>query len=365
MSGANTFGSRLAVTTFGESHGPALGCVVDGVPAGVEWDEDLLRTELRRRRPGGRGASPRSEPDEPELLSGVHWPGKVRHPMTGEFSPPGVTIGTPIAILIRNKDARPEEYEQKPDRRGHADEVLRQKYGTPLPSGGGRSSGRETVARVAAGAVARMIATSIPRALRTEAFKTVRVEAFVSRVGSVGLSEEERAAFDHQTLTDDCHPQDAYPLRFPSSKADDALSLVEYLGSKNDSIGGEVTLWIDHLPVGLGQPTFRKLRSDLGQAALSIGAVTAVEFGAGFSAGEASGSGFHGLGNGYGGLRGGLSDGSRIELRVAIKPPSSIGSFAKTGRHDAFLPPRVVPVLEAMAWLVIADHLLWARADRA
>lgn len=344
MSGANTFGSRLSVTTFGESHGPALGCVVDGVPAGVKWDEDLLRAELRRRRPGGKGASPRSEPDEPELLSGV-------------LFPLGVTMGTPVAILVRNRDARPSEYEAKPDRPGHADEVVRSKYGIPIPSGGGRASGRETVSRVAAGAVAQMVAKALHQPLM--------VEAFVSRVGSVGVDDAERSHLASLvTPVGVRHPQDAFPLRFPSSKAEEAMHLVEYLMAKNDSIGGEVTLWIDGLPVGLGQPTFRKLRSDLGQAALSIGAVTATEFGAGFSAGEASGSGFHGLGNGYGGLRGGLSDGSRIELRVAVKPPSSIGAFAKTGRHDSFLPPRVVPVLEAMAWLVVADHLLWARGDR-
>lgn len=306
---ANTFGQRFCVTTFGESHGAALGCVIDGCPAGIPFDEGLLLRELARRRPGSSATvSARQEADTPEVVSGVY---------------EGKTLGTPIAIFVRNRDARPEDYLDiaKNPRPGHADDTWRDKFGHVDPRGGGRASGRETVARVMAGSVAHMVVkTFVPN---------IVVKAFASNIPS------------EETL----------------------------LAAKGEgkSYGGEATLWIDHLPQGLGQPVFHKFKSDLAAALLGIGAATAVEIGDGFDAANAEGTAFHGRGSqeGYGGLRGGFTTGERVVVRVGFKPPASVLEVAKKGRHDPCIIPRAVPVIEAMAWLVVVDHVLWARTDRA
>lgn len=355
--GANAFGSRFILVSFGESHGAALGCVIDGCPAGVEWDEGLLLAELARRRPGQ--ASPggtvlvteRNEADRPEILSGVY---------------EGRTLGTPIAAVVRNADARSSDYHRieealasgAPARTGHADDVWRDKFGHSDPRGGGRSSGRETLARSIGGAVAQMF-------LRTAA-PGLRVRGFVSKIGSRSLSHDDRAAFARRADAERW-PADAFPARFPSP---DQTKLIEndLRSAKADgkSFGAEVEIWIDGAPRGLGQPAFRKLKSDLASAFVGVGAVNAVEFGAGFAAASAEGSAFHARGAAvYGGIRGGISDGERIVVRVGIKPTSSVLDVAKRGRHDPCIAPRALPVLEAMAWLTLADHVLWARADRA
>lgn len=349
MSGANGFGSRFVLTTFGESHGPALGAVIDGVPAGLKFDEALLSRELERRRPGQSNVvTSRNEADRPEILSGVYQ---------------GKTLGTPIAVVVRNTDARSQDYAKiaKSPRAGHADDVWRAKFGHSDPRGGGRSSGRETLTRVIGGAVARMfIASEAPR---------LKITGFAKQIGPYELSEGDLDAITTSKGVD------KFVARFPSksqSKSVEKLLLdAKEIGL---SYGGVAEIWIDGLPAGVGQPVFRKLKADLASAMMSVGATIGVEFGEGFSAALAEGSEFHpknakkekaGRGAAYGGIRGGLSTGDRLVIRVAFKPTSSVLDVAKKGRHDPCIVPRAIPVLEAMAALVIADHLLWKRTDRA
>jgi chorismate synthase len=340
---ANTFGRMFVLTSFGESHGSAVGAVVDGCPAGIPFDQDLLEADLRRRRPGGALVSSRREADEPEVLSGVYQ---------------GKTLGTPIAIQVRSTDARSEDYREiaaKP-RRGHADDVWRQKFGHSDPRGGGRASGRETVARVMGGSVAHMVMARIA--------PDTHVTAYARAIGPHELTDEEIAAvppgqFDYV---------DQHPARFPSPIRGKAVeSLLSEAKTKGLSYGGVVEVRVDHVPTGLGQPVFHKLKADLAAACMGVGGTIGVEFGAGFSACRAEGSAFHSPGNGdaqYGGIRGGISTGETIVFRVGFKPTASVLDVAKKGRHDPCIVPRAVPVLEAMAWLVLVDHALWARADR-
>lgn len=335
MSGANSFGHRLILTTFGESHGGALGAVLDGVPAGVRWDEDLLTRELERRRPGQSSVvSSRNEADRPEVLSGIF---------------EGRTLGTPIAVVVRNQDARSEDYRDLASRAGHADDVWKMKFGLSDPRGSGRSSGRETVARVIGGAVARMI-------LR-ECAPEFRVSGFARAIGPFELEETSEVA-----------KADAFVARFPSSaKQDEVRELLENAKREGRSYGGVAEIWLDGAPTGLGQPVFHKLKADLAAAFMSVGATSSFEIGEGAEAVLAEGSEFHGRATQahYGGIRGGISTGERIVLRTGFKPTSSVLDVAKRGRHDPCIVPRAIPVLEAMACLVIADHLLWARTDRA
>lgn len=343
MSGANSFGSRLTLTSFGESHGPALGAVLDGVPAGIKWDEALLRTELRRRRPGqSEIVSLRGEKDEAEVLSGVF---------------EGKTLGTPIAVIIRNEDARSEDYKQiaKKPRAGHADDVWLQKFGHSDPRGGGRSSGRETVSRVIGGSVAQMI-------LKTLAPK-LRVNGFASQIGPFALNEKDLRAFSRLKTK---YPADGFTARFPSRSEEKAVEkLLLDAKTEGHSYGGVAEIWVDGVPAGLGQPVFRKIKADLASACLSLGATSAFELGAGFEAAHAEGSKFHSEQNQvYGGIRGGITTGERLIFRVAFKPTSSVLDVAKKGRHDPCIVPRALPVLEAMTYHVLVDHLLWARTDR-
>lgn len=338
---ANTFGSRFRVTTFGESHGLGLGAVIDGCPAGVAFDEDLLRAELARRRPGQSAlVSARAESDEVEILSGVF---------------EGKTLGTPIAMLTRNRDARSEDYRELATaaRTGHADDVWTSKFGLRDHRGGGRSSGRETVARVMAGAIARMFLA--------QAHPEVVARGWTSRVGDLELTPEERASVWSADI-------DSFAARFPSaSRGESAVRAIEAAKAAGDSLGGVAELVLRGVPAGWGQPVFHKLKSDLAAAYMGVGATSAVEVGAGLEAGAARGSEFHGSGRGdvYGGIRGGLSTGEDIVVRVHFKPTSSMMDVAKKGRHDPFIVTRAVPVLEAMSWLVLADHALWSRTDRA
>lgn len=323
---ANTFGSRFSMISFGESHGTGLGVVIDGCPAGVKWNEGLLLSEMARRRPGASAiVSGRNEEDKPEVLSGVY---------------EGLTLGTPIAMIVRNKDQRSEDYKEiaLAPRPGHADDVWRAKFGHSDPRGGGRSSGRETLSRVLAGAVAQMFLA--------QAMPGLKVRGYARSIGP-------HIAADGQ----------------------DAIQLPEVqqllIDAKRDgkSFGGEAEIAIEGAPVGLGQPVFHKLKADLASAFLGVGATAGVEIGEGFEAIHAEGTEFHGReGRGesepYGGLRGGISTGGAIVSRVAFKPTSSVLDVAKKGRHDPCIVPRAIPVLEAMAWIVLADHVLWARGDR-
>lgn len=338
---ASQFGSRFVVTTFGESHGTALGVVIDGCPAGVQFDEALLKKQLERRRPGHHGSgqivSGRQEGDVPEVLSGVF---------------EGQTLGTPLAMIVRNQDARSQDYQliKKTSRAGHADDMWKNKFGHSDHRGGGRSSGRETVSRVMAGAVAQMMMSQV--SLPTS------VIAYASQIGPFSLTAEERKTVAQKDV-------DAFQARFPSPRDQDVAVLLRTAQEQGESHGGVAEVLIQNPPAYLGQPVFHKLKSDLAQAFLSVGAANGFELGLGFDSADIKGTDFHqGSSEPYGGIRGGISTGDSILLRVSFKPTSSILDVAKKGRHDPCIVTRAIPVLEAMTWLVLADHYLWSRTDR-
>lgn len=336
----NSFGNLLVLTTFGESHGPALGAVLDGMPAGVHLSTEHIAAELRRRRPGQSVVtSGRLEEDVPEILSGVF---------------EDVTLGTPIAVIVRNTDARSEDYDAHVYRVGHAESVWEQKYGLRDYRGGGRTSGRETLARVIGGAIAGRL---LPPDLS--------IVAFVSQIGNIAarVSDETLNRFH----------VDSFATRCPDADADKSITQ-ELLRCKEsgDSLGGIIELRIDGVPAGLGEPVFNKAKSALTAAMMSIGAVSGVSLGDAFSESLLPGKIFHLQQDGARpgtdvrahGIQGGLTNGQRITLRVAIKPTSTIGQQALQGRHDPCIAPRIVPVVEAMSALVLADLLLAQRLDR-
>jgi chorismate synthase len=339
----SSFGQLFRVTTFGESHGRAVGVIVDGVTPGVELDLGAIQAEMDRRRPGqSRITTQRKEPDSVEFLSGLF---------------EGRTTGAPIAMIVYNKDARPGAYEAIKElfRPGHADYTYLKKYGLRDHRGGGRSSARETAARVAAGAIARQLL----------ARRGVRVTAYTLRAagvacGTIDLDEIERN-----------------PMRAcDAAAAAEMVERVEQARSLGDSVGGVIECRISGVPAGLGEPVFDRLDADLAKAMLSIPATKGIEFGAGFTAADMAGSEHndeltpHGWASNHaGGILGGISNGGEIVLRVVIKPTSSISRPQQTvdlqgqpttiqtkGRHDPCLCPRAVPVVEAMAALVIEDH---------
>ena len=310
----NTFGDLFSFTSFGESHGRAIGGVLDGVPAGLKIDLDLIRTELERRSGKGQpGASPRAvnETDEVEWLSGVI-------EQAGDL----VTLGTPVAFLIRNTDARPEDYEwlRHTYRVGHADKVYEQKYGIRDWRGGGRASARETASRVVAGCLAKQMLRS----------KGIAVEAKLIQVGAE---------------TD------------PSKFAD---TIAEYR-RQGDSIGGIIECTVTGLPAGIGEPVFNKLQAELAFAVMSINACKGFEYGAGFGGVTQPGSAINAI---SGGIAGGISDGTPITFRCVFKPtPSTPKAFEDLGvevpakgRHDACVATRAVPVVEAMTALVLVNQ---------
>jgi chorismate synthase len=354
----NIFGELFRVLTFGESHGPALGCVIDGCPAGLALSVDDIAQELRRRRPGlGGAATSRGEADAPEILSGVF---------------EGVTLGTPIAIVVRNTGHHSADYENLRDvyRPGHADLSWQAKYGVRDHRGGGRSSGRETLCRVAAGAAAKVFLASLG----------IRIQAWTSAIAGLAMPCPGSAGFDSDAI-------ERNPLRVPSrNAAEQALSVIENIRSAGDSAGGMVSCTARGIPPGLGEPVFDKLDARLAAAMLSLGAVKGIEFGAGFAASGMKGSEHNDLPleagtfktNHAGGILGGISSGQDITFRVAFKPTPSIAksqaAFARNGsireliiqgRHDACIVPRAVPVVEAMCALVLADFVLLNRAARA
>lgn len=346
---SNVFGEAFRIITFGESHGPAVGAVVDGVMPGLELSQDDIQTEMSRRRPGrGDLVSPRREPDRVEVLSGVF---------------EGRTTGAPICILVRTRDARTGDYEALRDvfRPGHADFTWLKKYGIRDWRGGGRVSGRETVARVAAGAVAR----------RLLAREGVRIWGCTIEVAGI------RAVTRDETVVE------SNPMRCPDPSAADAMArAVREASLAGDSVGGVVEVSARGVPAGWGDPVFFKLDALLAQAMMSIGGVKGVEIGSGFAAARMKGSGHNDpfgpdgpLTNHAGGVLGGISTGAPVIVRLAVKPTSSIARPQRTvdvlgrervvevrGRHDPCLCPRIVPVAEAMMAIVLADACLRQRA---
>lgn len=362
MSG-NTFGSIFKVTTFGESHGEGLGCVIDGCPSGISINIEDIQKELDRRRPGvslnndtklNPSVTSRKEDDKVEILSGI-------------FN--GKTEGTPIALLIRNTSQHSSDYDNLVNtmRPGHADYTYSEKYGNSNRDyrGGGRSSGRETCARVAAGAIAKAFLKE----------KKIDVKAYTIKVGNIKANQRDFLEIENNALR--CCDKDA------------ALKMQQYIEEtrKNkDSVGGIVECTVKGVPVGLGEPVFDKLDAEIGKAILSIGAIKGIEFGDGFDASESFGSYNNDAmkcengkvifeTNHSGGILGGISNGNDIVFRASIKPVPSIFTEQNTikinenkdyentvlqikGRHDVCLCPRIVPVIEAMTNIVLADMFL-------
>jgi chorismate synthase len=352
MSSNNTFGRYFSWMSFGESHGPAMGVVIDGCPGGVELDIKGLQADLNRRRPGQVDAASgkvlvteRDEKDQVEILSGVY---------------EGKTLGTPIACVVRNEDQRSQDYEKikKESRIGHADDMWKEKFAHVDPRGGGRSSGRETLSRVVAGSVARQFLHSI--------HPTLKVTGFAAQIGAYAIENFDREVLNEKLQSSQHNNSivDGFAARFPSKTVNIAEHL-QHAKDTGESYGGVVEIWIDGAPQGLGEPVFHKLKSDLAMAVMSIGATCGVEFGEGFALTKSAGTEVHTQKNSpaYGGIRGGISTGERIAFRVAFKPTSSITDTSKQGRHDPCIVPRAVPVVEAMTWAVLADLELARRLN--
>lgn len=342
----NTIGHLFRLTSFGESHGPAIGGVVDGCPAGLDLDVAAVQAELDRRRPGSTPlGTTRSEADQVEWLSGV-FEGKI--------------LGTPIAFLIRNSDAKSSDYDALKDvyRPGHADKTWEDKYGLRDHRGGGRSSARTTAACVVGGAIARQL---LHRA-------GVEVNAYVSAVGNVVMPST-IDALQFGTIWSD-------PVRCPDPMVSKLMATaIEKVRAEGDSVGGVVSGLVRGVPAGLGEPVFDKLDADLAKAMLSINAVKGFQIGSGFAAATMRGSQHNRLPQG--GVLGGISNGGTITFEVAFKPPSTIAQAQEAvnragetvvleakGRHDPCVVPRAVPIVEAMTCLVLADHLLRQRSAR-
>lgn len=350
----NTFGNIFRLTTFGESHGPGVGGVIDGMPAGIEVDLDFLQAELNRRRPGQSAlTTPRKEADRVELLSGIF---------------EGKTTGCPIGFLVRNENQHSNDYDNLREvfRPSHADFTYQSKYGIRDHRGGGRTSARETIARVVGGAFAKMV-------LRQ---KGINITAYTSQVGPLALDKA-------YTAYDFCEIE-RNPVRCPDSEMAEAMGeLIKQVKAEGDTIGGVITCVIQGCPVGLGEPVFDKLHAQLGAAMLGINAVKGFEYGEGFAGVTARGSeqndvfvpdgkgGITTRTNHSGGIQGGLSNGQDIYFRVAFKPVATLLREQDTvnlqgeavtlkarGRHDACVLPRAVPIVEAMAAMVILDNYL-------
>lgn len=340
----NQFGRVFCLNTFGESHGTAMGALIDGCPAGVVWQQEMLHRFIERRRPGGsKITSARQEPDQVEILSGVF---------------DNITLGSPIAAVIYNQDARSQDYsaEKMQERKGHATDLWQEKYGHSDPRGSGRASGRETVSRVIGGAIARMFVTQL--------YPEAHVIAFVSRVGLIGMNDSDCVDVA-EALEGDPWQIDEFSVRCPSAEKNEQMEmLLTEARESGESFGGTAFLRVAGLPRGLGQPVFGKLKSELTAAYMSIGATTGVEIGQGFESAKSSGHEFHSSRQDYGGMRGGISTGDPMTIKVAFKPTSTRKQMAQEGRHDPCIVPRAIPVLEAMTWLVLADQILLNRMDR-
>ena len=357
----NIFGQLFRVTTFGESHGGGIGVIIDGCPPRIEISEAEIQRELDRRRPGqSKLTTRRKEADRCEILSGVF---------------EGKTLGTPIAVLVRNKDARPEDYSEiaRKFRPSHADYTYEAKYGIRNWQGGGRASARETIGRVAAGAIAKKILAAL--------YTDFEIVAYVTQI------HELAAQIDRSTVK--IKDVEKTIVRCPdNSIARKMISLIETVRDEGDSVGGVIECVARGVPPGLGEPVFDKLEADLAKAMLSIPAAKAFEIGSGFGATQMRGSQHNDAfetragkirttTNNSGGVQGGISNGEDIYFRVAFKPPATIALEQKTvtiskdetdlaarGRHDPCVLPRAVPIVEAMAALVLCDHALRQNAVR-
>jgi chorismate synthase len=324
----NSFGKLFSLTSFGESHGPCIGVVLDGVPSGLPFSLEELKAELLKRAPGKvPGTSDRNEDDVPEVLSGIF---------------EGVTSGAPIAVIVKNKDQKSSDYDvlKNNPRRGHADITYELKYKIRDHRGGGRSSGRETIARVIAGYFAGLV------------LKKTIVRAFVKQMGPYkNDSLPKELNFDHR------------PYGFiDTSKNEEIKNYLEELKVKGDSIGGVVGIIVDHCPLGLGEPAFDKLKADLAKALLSIGACVSFSYGLAAELVNSPGSVWDSEELSYGGILGGISNGERMIMSIQFKPTSTIGENAKNGRHDPCIIPRALYVAEAMVKIVLCDHYLRQKA---
>ena len=349
----NTFGKLFKLTTFGESHGEALGGIIDGCPAGIELNFEAIQHEMQRRKPGQSSiVTQRKEADEVQFLSGIF---------------EGKTTGTPIGFIIPNTNQKSEDYSHIKDsyRPSHADYVYEKKYGIRDYRGGGRSSARETASRVVGGAVAKQI---IPK---------IKINAFVSSVGEIFIDKP------YQDL--DFSLTESTAVRCPDlATAEKMETYIKEIKKQGDTVGGTVTCIIQNVPIGLGEPVFDKLHAELGKAMLSINAVKGFEFGSGFCGAKMKGSEHNDSYNAdgttktnlSGGIQGGISNGMDIYFRVAFKPVATLIQkqevLTKTGelieqqgkgRHDPCVVPRAVPIVEAMAALVVADYVLLNKAS--
>lgn len=344
----NSFGNLFKITTFGESHGEALGGIIDGCPAGITLDFDAIQNEMQRRKPGQSSiVTQRKEEDEVQFLSGLFQ---------------GKTTGTPIGFIVPNTNQKSDDYSHIKDtyRPSHADYVYEKKYGIRDYRGGGRSSARETASRVVAGAIAKQV---IPN---------IKINAFVSSVGEIDIDKP------YQDL--DFSKIESNPVRCPDEAAAKKMeAYIKEIKKQGDTVGGTISCVIQNVPIGLGEPVFDKLHAELGKAMLSINAVHGFEYGSGFSGSKMKGSdhndSFNPDGttktNLSGGIQGGISNGMDIYFKVAFKPVATLlqkqevlsnkGEIIEQqgkGRHDPCVVPRAVPIVEAMAALVIADYFL-------
>ncbi len=355
----SVFGTLFRVSTWGESHGLSVGVVVDGCPARLPLSVEDIQKELDRRRPGQSDiVTPRKEADKVEILSGVY---------------NGMTLGTPIAMEVRNTDHRPSAYDNVRDvfRPSHADYTYTAKYGIRAVEGGGRSSARETIARVAAGAIARKVLAAVAG---------VRIVAYVERVHDIAMPVLESAPTEADI--------EATAVRCPHAEtAARMIERIKQVRSEGDSVGGVVRCHLQNVPVGLGEPVFDRLEADLAKAMLSIPASKGFEFGSGFAGTFLKGSEhndvfisrdgqIHTATNRSGGVQGGISNGEEIVFRVGFKPTATIIQNQQTvdaqgnatellakGRHDPCVLPRAVPIVESMAALVLVEHLMRQKAQ--
>jgi chorismate synthase len=349
----NSFGNLFRLTTFGESHGEALGGIIDGCPPGITLDIEAIRFEMSRRKPGQSAiVTQRKEDDEVQFLSGIF---------------EGKTTGTPIGFIIPNTNQKSDDYSHIKEsyRPSHADYVYEKKYGIRDYRGGGRSSARETASRVVAGAIAKQV---IP---------TIKINAFVSSVGDIFIDKP------YQAL--DFSKTESNPVRCPDeATAKKMEDYIKEIRKQGDTVGGTITCVIQNVPIGLGEPVFDKLHAELGKAMLSINAVKGFEYGSGFCGARMKGSEHNDLynpdgttkSNLSGGIQGGISNGMDIYFRVAFKPVATIMQKQETldihgnivemqgrGRHDPCVVPRAVPIVEAMAALVLADYYILDKSN--
>ena len=349
----NSFGKLFRITTFGESHGKAIGAIIDGCPAGLTLDMDHIQNELTRRKPGQSAiVTQRKEADEFEILSGTM---------------DGITTGTPLCIVVWNEDQKSKDYDHIKDvwRPSHADFTYQEKYGIRDYRGGGRSSARETVARVATGAIAKQILAKI----------NITIQAYVSQVGEISVDKS------HEAL--DLDLTDSNIVRCPDPDlSEKMIDYIKQIKKNGDTVGGRITCVAKNIPVGLGEPVFNKLHAEMSKAMMGINAVKGFEYGSGFRSVRMNGSEHNDLfekvgdeiktkTNFSGGVQGGISNGMPLYFNVAFKPVATImqdqdsvdQSGNKTiitgkGRHDPCVVPRAVPIVEAMTALVLVDYLM-------